>query len=317
MTGSGSRGRRAWVVGCLLSSLVALSMTPTASAHPPPLVAAATPDTGASPALARGPVVGLSSTWSARRWTADGVRQWIACAGHGPVTVVVIAGLHADHTMWSLVLDQFARTTRTCIYDRPGLGSSPPRSPHATVSAAQHADELEALLDVAHVTGPLIVVGHSYGGLVARSFVARYRARVAGLVLVEGVAPHDNTSQFWSEGGDRVDIWRSSTTAARMRLGSIPLVVLAAEDPNRSYWGGASYGETPQDLADWRAHQRAAAFLSTQSTFLIVRHSAHVIEVDRPDAVVASVRLLVHAVTSRLRLPKCALGRYGAQPLCR
>jgi len=307
-----------WVVAGLLAALVTLPVAPMAAAHQPPPTAADAPDgSGAWPALARGPVVGLSSTWSVRRWTADGVRQWIACAGQGPVTVVVIAGLHADHTMWSLVLDQFARTTRTCIYDRPGLGNSPPRSPHATVDAAEHADELEALLDVAHVTGPLIVIGHSYGGLVARSFVAQYRSRVAGVVLVEGVAPHDNTSHFWSEGGDRVDIWRSSTTAARMRLGSIPLVVLAAEDPNRSYWGGPSYGETAQDLADWRARQRAAGFLSTQSTFLIVRRSGHVIEVDRPDAVVAAVRLLVHAVTSGHRLPPCALGQYGAQPLCR
>ena len=317
MAGSGPGGRRAGVVACVLASLTLALAAPTAGAQQPPLGAGVDgSDAGASPALARGPISGLSSTWSARRWTADGVRQWIACAGHGPVTIVVIAGLHADHTMWSLVLDQFARTTRTCIYDRPGLGSSPPRSPHAIVDAATHADELESLLGAAHVTGPLIVMGHSYGGLVARSFVARYRTRVAGLMLIEGVAPHDNTSHYWGEGGDGVDIWRSSTAAARMRLRSIPLVVLAAQDPDRSYWGGPSYGETPQDLADWRAHQQAAASLSTQSTFLIVRRSAHVIEVDRPDAVVAGVRLLVHAVVSRTRLPRCALGRYGTQPLC-
>jgi len=306
-------GRTATVAGLVIAlSLVLGVPTRNAVAQPEPTVTS----TGAAPALARDPMLGAGSTWSWRRWTARGVRQWIECAGTGPVTVVVIAGLHADHTMWSLVLDQFARTTRTCIYDRPGLGNSPARSPHAVVNAGQHADELKALLDVARVTGPLVIVGHSYGGLVARSFVARYRSLVAGLVLIEGVAPYDRLSHYWHEGGDTVDVWRSSATAQPMRLGSIPLVVLAAEDPDRSYWGAPAYGGSASDIADWRAHQRAAASLSTESTFLIVRHSAHVIEVDRPDAVVASVSLLVHAIETRTRLPRCALAHYGTQPLC-
>ena len=184
------------------------------------------------------------------------------------------------------------------------------------MDAGRHAYELMALLVANHVTGPLVVVGHSYGGLVARAFVARYRSHVAGLMLVEGVAPYDRLSHYWGEGGDRVDTWLSSAAAARMRLGSMPLVVEAAQDPDRSYWGGPSYGSTASDIADWRAHQWAAAALSTSSTYLVVSHSAHVIEHDRPDAVVAGLRLLVRSVERRTALPRCALGAYGSQPLC-
>jgi pimeloyl-ACP methyl ester carboxylesterase len=254
--------------------------------------------------------------WVMRRVTAGGVRQWIACAGSGPVTVIVIAGLHADHRMWNLVLTPFARTTRTCIYDRPGLGSSPPRVPHRVVSAATHAGELAELLTAARVPGPFVVIGHSYGGLIARTFAARFPTHVVGLMLIEGVAPNDTTSHYWHEGGDTVDVWASERAAARLRVGSTRLVVEAAQDPNRSYWGGASYGESALELAQWRAHQRAAASLSTQSAFVIVARSAHVIEHDRPDAVIAGLRLLVHAIEGRWRLPRCALGAYGAQPLC-
>ena len=124
----------------------------------------------------------------------------------------------------------------------PASGLSPARSPHTTVDAGRHARELGALLATANVHGPLVVVGHSYGGLVARAFVARYPTRVAGLVLVEGVAPYDRLSHYWSEGGDRVDTWASSAAARLMRLGSVPLVVLSAQDPDRSYWGGPAYG---------------------------------------------------------------------------
>ena len=291
-------------------------MPPTASALAEPSPPAPSSDAPVARPLPTTAPVAPVPTWHAQVLRAGGVRQWIECAGSGSPTVVVIPGLHATHTMWGLVLPGFARTTRTCIYDRPGLGPSPARSPHATVDAGLHARELMALLVAARVTGPLVVVGHSYGGLIARAFVARYRSRVAGLVLVEGVAPYDRLSHYWAEGGDRVDTWASSAAALPMRLGSIPLVVLSAQDPDRSYWGGPAYGGSASDIADWKAHQRAAAGLSTQSTFVIVRHSAHVIEHDRPDAVIAGVRLLVRAIRTHTRLPRCALTAYGAQPLC-
>jgi alpha-beta hydrolase superfamily lysophospholipase len=298
----------------MVVAVLAIALAPTTSVARPQAV---TWDASATPTPARTTTTPTSSvTWRYQVLLAGGVRQWIACAGHGPVTLVVIAGLHADHRMWRLVLGSFALTTRTCIADRPGLGLSPPRSPHSTVDAGRHARELGALLAAAHVTGPLVVIGHSYGGLVARAFVARYRNRVAGLVLIEGVAPYDRLSHYWSEGGDRVDTWASSAAALPMRLGPVPLVVLSAQDPDRSYWGGPAYGDSASGIADWRAHQRAASSLSTHSTFVIVRHSAHVVEHDRPDAVIAGVRLLVHAIATRTPLPRCALKAYGAQPLC-
>lgn len=293
---------------CGVVAAAALVTSPVADAAPVP---PAQSTTAVAPPPAR-----TTLDWQARRVAADGVRQWIECAGQGPVTVVVIAGLHADHRMWSLVLNPFARTTRTCIYDRPGLGDSPPRSPHGVVTAGQHADELWALLGAAHEPGPYVVVGHSYGGLVARAFTARHLSSVRGLVLVEGVGPTDDTSRYWGEGGDLVDTWASRAQASRLRLGSVPLVVEAAQDPDRSYWGGYSYGESAADLALWRLHQLQASYLSTQSAYVVVSHSAHVIEHDRPDAVVAGVRLIVRAVVGRTRMPSCALGAYGRQPRC-
>ena len=286
---------------------------PTASltAAPP-----AAPSTPVAPTASVSPSAPAAPVWTARLVRAAGVRQWIECAGRGPVTVVVISGLQATHTMWDRVLPSFARTTRTCVYDRPGLGGSPARSPHAVVDAGLHADELMALLDADHVTGPLVVVAHSYGGLVARAFVARHASRVAGLMLLEGVAPYDRLSPYWPEGGDRIDMVRSSAAALPMRLGSLPLVVEAAQDPDRDDWGGPSYGSTADDLADWRAHQQAAASLSTSSTYVVVARSAHIIERDRPDAVVAGLRLLVRAAEGRSPLPRCALAAYGVQPLC-
>ena len=287
------------------SPAVGLSHTPSA---PSP----ATTGSVAANSLTRS----SSTTWSEQRITAGGVTQWIECSGNGPLTVLVIAGLHADHNMWSLVLPSFAAMTRTCIYDRPGLGNSPNRKPHATVTTTRHATELHALLAAAGEKGPFIVVGHSYGGLLARTFTAMYRSRIAGLMLIEGVGPNDDVNHYWGEGGDLVDMWKSVKAGGALKPSSLRLVVEAAQDPNRNYWGGPSYGETPADLAQWRLHQREAVNLSNRATFVIVNHSAHVIEHDRPDAVIAGVRLLVTAIKGHHRLPACALGAYGVQPLC-
>ena len=277
-------------------------------------IAGSTP--AAAAAVTRSAITHSAISWQSRRIAAGGVTQWIECSGNGPLTIVVIAGLHADHTMWSLVLPSFATMTRTCIYDRPGLGFSPARKPHATVTTTQHATELHALLAAAGEKGPFIVVGHSYGGLLARTFTAMYRAQVAGLMLIEGVGPQDDVRHYWGEGGDRVDMWKSVKAGGALKPSSLRLVVEAAQDPDRNYWGGPSYGETPADLALWRQHQREAANLSTRSTFVIVNHSAHVIEKDRPDAVIAGARLLVTTIKGHHRLPACALGAYGVQPLC-
>jgi pimeloyl-ACP methyl ester carboxylesterase len=74
---------------------------------------------------------------------------------------------------------------------------SPPRgrwtssaSPdHGALPYSAFAVELADLLDQQTVTGPLVVVGHSFGSLIARMFAARHPHRVAGMVHVDGSIP--------------------------------------------------------------------------------------------------------------------------------
>lgn len=72
-------------------------------------------------------------------------------------------------------------------YDRAGHGwSDPAREPR---TARQVAEELRALLDVAAVPGPYILVAHSFGGYVSRAFAHLYRDEVVGMVLVDSIHP--------------------------------------------------------------------------------------------------------------------------------
>ncbi|EAW12341.1 alpha/beta fold hydrolase [Aspergillus clavatus NRRL 1] len=69
------------------------------------------------------------------------------------------------------------------LYDRSGLGRSEagPHPPSATTAAK----ELHALLDAAKIHPPLILVGHSYGAIIAREYLHLHPTDVASMVLAD------------------------------------------------------------------------------------------------------------------------------------
>jgi pimeloyl-ACP methyl ester carboxylesterase len=100
----------------------------------------------------------------------------------GPV-VVLESGIAASSLSWSRVAQEVAKFARVVRYDRAGLGWSERAStPRA---AAQCAQELRRLLENAGIRGPVVLVGHSFGGYVARIFASQFPGQVAGLVLLD------------------------------------------------------------------------------------------------------------------------------------
>jgi pimeloyl-ACP methyl ester carboxylesterase len=116
-----------------------------------------------------------------------GHRLHIACVGQGSPTVVLDAALGNMSAQWVWVQREVSDTTRVCAYDRAGMGWS--KMGPEPRDAERVSGELHALLEGARVEGPYVVVGHSYGGLYARAYSARYPAEAAGLVLVDSSHP--------------------------------------------------------------------------------------------------------------------------------
>ena len=225
--------------------------------------------------------------------TAGGQRQWLSCVGTGYPTVVISSGLGADSSRWSKVLPQLRALTRTCISDRPGLGKSPARIGSKTTDAGEHADELRSLLTSASESGPFILVGHSYAGLIARAFAAQRQSDVAGVLLLDGVYPGIHRTFLpsykspWHEGGTLIDMAASErSTNGGPDLGATPLIVITAGTPgNGTNWADRK----------WNAEQVKAARLSSNSLHWIAKQSGHVIQQDRPAIVVAGVRELLQS----------------------
>jgi len=109
-------------------------------------------------------------------------------AGTGWPTVILESGIGATCLNWSTVQAKVSSFARVCSYDRGSLGWSDPRGQR---SLSPMVDELHALLGAAGVAGPYVMVGHSFGGMLARVYAARYPKDVAGLVLIDLLGPGD------------------------------------------------------------------------------------------------------------------------------
>ena len=107
--------------------------------------------------------------------------------GESTPTVLFESGMGASCLSWTLVQPAVAEFSRAVSYDRAGHGWSDPA--HEPRTARQIAQELRALLDVAGLPGPYVLVAHSFGGYISRAFAHLYRDEVVGTVLVDSIHP--------------------------------------------------------------------------------------------------------------------------------
>src|SRR5215210_780804 len=121
----------------------------------------------------------------------NGHLMHINCVGRGSPTVILEAANLGMSAHWVRVQQQLARTTRVCAYDRAGMGWS--EAGPEPRDARQISSELHTLLKSVDAEGPYVLVGHSYGGLYARMYAARYPNQVAGVALVDSSHPEQFT----------------------------------------------------------------------------------------------------------------------------
>jgi pimeloyl-ACP methyl ester carboxylesterase len=197
------------------------------------------------------------------------------CSGSGSPTVVLVPGLGATHAAWRDVQPRIARFTRACSYNR-----------------------LPASLDL---DPPLVLVGHSLGGVLVRLYAAAHPREVAGVVLVDSLHPRMRERFHLNRPAPAV-----ATAFAKARktrsLGDTRLVVIQA---------GREISETVpprQRFAlnrAWSQLQADLAGLSSDHIHVIAATSGHDIPRDQPDVVVTAVRGVVDAARRRTQLPPC------------
>jgi pimeloyl-ACP methyl ester carboxylesterase len=94
--------------------------------------------------------------------------------------------------MWEPQIAACSSRHRVIAPDLRGFGESAPLSDADNVlSMEQFADDLSALLDGLHVTGPITYCGLSMGGYIGWQFVRRHAPRLRALILCDTRAAAD------------------------------------------------------------------------------------------------------------------------------
>ena len=107
-------------------------------------------------------------------------------------TIVLAHGWTLNRTLWGRVIRGIhaRRPVRVIAYDQRGHGQSTPGTGHPAVGAL--GDDLAAVIAVAAPAGPLVLAGHSMGGMTVMAYAGRHRSqladRVRGVVLLATAA---------------------------------------------------------------------------------------------------------------------------------
>ena len=257
---------------------------------------------------------------------------YMHCVGSGTPTVVLEAGFGADSLSWQDVQPEVGRDTRTCAYDRAGTGNSV--APPGVRDARDEIADLRRLLAHARIEPPYVLVGHSYGGVLARVFAHLYPTETAGLVLIDTMGRDGRRRQLaiWPRsqapkirrgvataliGG--VDLATGEALASRVTsLGDMPLAVITAGREDNFPHRPARLGRALKQL--WDRMQDELATLSENSVHVVALAGNHDVPSSRtgqPSVVIRAVQAVVGAARGHTRLPPCRRLFSGSDVRCR
>lgn len=236
-------------------------------------------------------------------------------AGIAP-PVVFVAQLGTGGDSWKPVLERLPGV-HAFTYDRPGTGSAPPRpAPNPPLPPSAFGSELAALLESKGLTEPAVIVGHSFGGHIARMYAARHPDRVAGLVLVDASIPqfHLMPNEGPKIDGNGPDATEIDTVSGHVeilsaQLPDVPAVVLAR---THGRWSGTAQPPHPAVEDLWQVSQRILA-RDLRAPLIIADDCGHQLPRDVPDLVAYAVQVVLEAARAgrRPEPEPSALDRYG------
>ncbi len=166
-------------------------------------------------------------TWTTQpRYEVGGLAAIVAGDDGPPVLLIHGVGLRAE--AWGGQIDALAGHYRVCAVDLPGHGESGRLSGPANL-----ATFTDAITDI--VTGPALVIGHSFGAMIALDMAIRYPARVSGVAALNAIYRRSDAAK----------------QTVRARAEAYDGRTFADQTSTLNRWFGA--GETPERTAckDW------------------------------------------------------------------
>lgn len=236
-----------------------------------------------------------------------------SCEGEGSPTIVLIAGSGLDaHGSFSRIYHGYKGAGKICLYDRAGMGLSTFVTPK-TRTLNEMASELAGLVE-SQKWENLILVPHSFGGMVARKYVAIHPEKVRAVLFL------DNNHEDWlammedlvSESDwaimERIMAWNIRTFHEDVREAEasvrdsefddqLPITLISRGVPHTqirlekmSYAGIRAYEET------FLESQRKLLLLSKNSKHVVAEASSHMINDYDPWLVIDEIEQIVNRI---------------------
>ena len=110
-------------------------------------------------------------------------------------TIIIISGAGTPSFVYSNLQENLSKTVRTCSYDTAGIAWS--KANDVPYTTKNMSDELHQLLQTAQIDGPIILAGHSLGGIVSLIYSAEHESQVAGIAFID--SSHYNQVDYFGK----------------------------------------------------------------------------------------------------------------------
>ena len=237
----------------------------------------------------------------------------VSCSGEQdgdrPV-IILLHGMGDDLTAMADFQQTLSASNRVCSYDRLGAGASD--RPDAPQDFSGAGRILTGVLDRVAGDAPVVLAGHSLGGLIAARYAPDHQDRVKGLVLIDATPPTmvaditetipesatgpaaelraQNLAIFQGNNPEKLVITDGKVRSA----GDIPVEVI--QHGQRYLAEVPEYG--PRLEKAWSAGQRKWLALSSRSRLSTAENSGHYIYLDQPEVVVQAVQRVTAQVAA-------------------
>jgi proline iminopeptidase len=162
---------------------------------------------------------------------ADGVRLFYRFVGKGADTVVVLhGGPSLGLAYLAPDLEPLGRELTLLHYDQRGVGRSALPSADADLGVARHVADLEALRRHFNLDR-LVLLGHSWGAMLAAHYAAVHPERVARMLFIDPMAPAATPYMAQAAARARLLMEERLDEPQRLRLDALALSWAEAEDP--------------------------------------------------------------------------------------